>query len=93
MRPILLPCFSVNMKLLSDPVAIATGMLFGVGIRNSLSVPAEGDTEDEVAVGVILLTLEREGVALPLGISVRILGIIKYMFLTFTPCGCFALHQ
>ena len=36
MRPILFPCSSVNQKLPSNPLTIATGRLFGVGIGASV---------------------------------------------------------
>src|SRR6266700_80755 len=42
MRPILLPRSSVNQKLPSDPLTIATGRLFGVWIGNSRREPVEG---------------------------------------------------
>ncbi|MGH2479771.1 MAG: hypothetical protein ACRDHW_08970, partial [Ktedonobacteraceae bacterium] len=60
------PCSSVNQKLPSGPLTIATGRLLDVGIGNSLRDPVEEDMGDGVAVGVTVLVPEGVGVALPL---------------------------
>ncbi len=38
-RPILFPLFSVNHRLPSAPAAISNGVLFAVGIVNSVNAP------------------------------------------------------